>query len=335
MKTVEENDLKFFELKNKNGFTVQLLNYGAGITKILAPKTENKKKIFENVVLGFEEKSDYLKHYGYYGSTVGRVCNRISKGKFTLNSKEFFLIQNNGNNCLHGGKVGFDKKLWSSYLDEKSVKFSLFSSDGDENFPGNVQVSVEYSISEENEIIMEYKAESDQDTIINLTNHSFFNLNGVNNDENILNHELKLNSGFFTPVNDQLIPTGEIENTERKMNFREPKRIGKDINEFEHGYDHNFVIDGYSKNQLNFVAEVFEPNSKRKLKVFSTEPGVQFYTGNYLNGEESGDKKWTKHFAFCLECQHFPDSINQPKFPSIILKKGEVYYQKTIYQFLH
>ena len=167
-----------------------------------------------------------------------------------------------------------------------------------------------------------------------MTNHSYFNLNGVLNDQNILNHQLKLNSDSYTPVNEQLIPTGEIKKVEDELNFIKFKTIGKEIDKFKDGYDHNFIVKDYSKGEIKEVAEVFEPNSKRILKVFSTEPGVQFYTGNYLNGKESGNEKWKKHFGFCLECQHFPDSINQKNFPSIILKKNEIYYQKTIYQFL-
>jgi aldose 1-epimerase len=327
MKNQEE--LKLFELKNKNGVTLHLLNHGATITKLILPN-ENQKET--NVVLGFDKKEDYLKNLGYYGCTVGRVCNRISKGKFTLNSKEYILKINNGPNSLHGGEVGFDKKIWGSTLFENSVEFSLFSPNGDENYPGNLNVAVKYTLTEDNEIIMEYNAICDEDTILNLTNHSFFNLNGIEDDKNILNHELKLYSTYFTPVDENLIPTGKIEEVRNEMDFRNFKSIGRDTEKLENGYDHNYIVDG-KENELKKVAEVFVPGTKRRMKVFSTEPGVQFYTGNYLNGEESGNEKWVKQFAFCLECQHFPDSINQKDFPSIILKKGEKYYQKTIYQF--
>jgi aldose 1-epimerase len=326
---MKNQELKLYELKNKNGISLQLLNYGATITKITLPNNNQTKT---NIVLGFDKKEDYLKNLGYYGCTVGRVCNRISKGIFTLNSKEYSLKINNGPNSLHGGEIGFDKKIWSSKSFDNSVEFHLFSPNGDENYPGNLNVYVKYTLTEDNEIIIEYNAICDQDTIINLTNHSFFNLNGIEGDKTILNHELKLFSTNFTPVDENLIPTGKIEEVRNEMDFRNFKSIGRDIEKLENGYDHNYIVDG-EENELKKVAQVFVPGTNRMMHVFSTEPGVQFYTGNYLNGEESGNIKWVKQFAFCLECQHFPDSINQKDFPSIILKKEEKYYQKTIYQF--
>ncbi len=327
-----------FTLTNRNGMQVKITDYGATVVAILVP---DKYGTIEDVVLGFDEiggyqSNAYLKDGPYFGAIVGRFGNRIAKGRFTLNGKEYQLATNNGPNHLHGGNKGFDKVMWQAepLLSENAVKFIYTSSDGEEGYPGNLHVVVTYSLTDSNELVIDYEAETDKLTPVNLTNHSYFNL-AAGKAENILNHELYLNADRYTVVDDTLIPTGdnrEVAGT--AMDFTTPKPIGAALNEVEGGYDHNFVLN-ISSEKMKLAAAVVEPESGRMLEVYTTQPGVQFYSGNFLDGSLTGkgNVKYVKHYGFCLETQHFPDSPNQPHFPNTILQPGEKYQESTVYRF--
>ncbi len=324
-----------YTLKNKNGMTVKITNYGGIVTSLLVPDKNGK---FDDVVLGFDNLDDYLEGHPYFGAIIGRYGNRIANGKFMLNGEEYDLAINNGNNHLHGGIKGFDKVIWNTKkmqkMDAVGLRMSYFSEDGEEGYPGNLGVVIIYSLTNKNELMIRYQATTDKATPVNLTHHSYFNLAGAGNGD-ILKHELMINADKYTIVNDELIPTGELINVKgTPFDFTSSKKIGKEISNVEGGYDHNFVLNNYS-GEIRKVVEVFDPISGRKMEVFTSEPGVQFYTGNFLDGTEIGknNKVYKKHYGFCLETQHFPDSPNQPDFPSTILNPGEVYSHKTIYQF--
>lgn len=327
---IEDQEIYCYTIKNKNNITAKVITFGATLIDLSVPDFKNN---IQNIVLSYGSIEEYQKQ-GYFGCTVGRVANRISKGQFTLNGKEYKLFINNGPNSLHGGEKGFDKKIWDSKVDNGKVVFEYKSKDGEEGYPGNLIVEASYELNDNNQLVLEYKAKSDQDTIINLTNHTFFNLLGQESEKDVLNHEIQINSDYFIPIDDYSIPLGHLEKVENTpMDFRKVQKIGEKINELKMGYDHTYVKKSDSFKDV-FI-EVYEPNTKRKLNVYTSEPGAQFYTGNYLNGSRVGSTgvKFEKFFGFCLECQHFPDSINQKDFPSIILKKDENYYQKTIYEF--
>lgn len=327
---IKDQEIYCYTITNKNSLSIKVISFGATLIELLVPDCENK---LQNVVLSYGTIEEYEKQ-GYFGCTVGRVANRISKGKFTLNGKEYSLFINNGPNSLHGGKEGFDKKIWDSKIQDGKVIFEYYSKDGEEGYPGNLIVEASYELNDKNQLILEYKAKSDADTIINLTNHTFFNLIGQESDKDVLDHEIQINADYFIPINDDSIPLGHLEKVDDSpMDLRKSKKIGERINELKMGYDHTFVKKSNSFDDV-FI-NVFEPKTKRSLKVYTTEPGAQFYTGNYLNGSRMGSSgvKFEKFYGFCLECQHFPDSINQKNFPSIILKKDQQYYQKTIYEF--
>lgn len=324
-----------YTLKNKNGMTVKITNYGGIVTSLLVPDKNGK---FDDVVLGFNNLDDYLEGHPYFGAIVGRYGNRIANGKFTLNGEEYNLAINNGPNHLHGGVIGFDKVIWSAgEIKENNfigLRISHLSKDGDEGYPGNLGIVIIYSLTNNNELKIEYNAVTDKATPVNLTHHSYFNLVGAGNGD-ILNHELMIDANRYTVVNSDLIPTGELKNvTGTPFHFTSLKRIGKDISDVEGGYDHNFVLNNFT-GEIRKVVEVFEPVSERKMEVFTSEPGIQFYTGNFLDGTEIGknNKIYKKHYGFCLETQHFPDSPNQPDFPSTILHPGETYSHKTTYKF--
>jgi aldose 1-epimerase len=271
------------------------------------------------------------------------VANRIAKGKFTLNGKEYTLAVNNGPNALHGGLKGFDKVVWQAEPvpspEGVAVKFTYVSRDGEEGYPGNLTVSVVYTLTDKNELKIDYKATTDQDTPINLSNHSYFNLAGAEND-NILGHQLMLAANHFTPVDDTLIPTGQIQPVEgTPLDFRKPTPIGARSEQVKvgvhpSGYDHNFVLTSGGAS-LALAARVYEPRTGRQMEIWTTEPGVQFYSGNFLDATLTGKKGvvYKKHHGFCLETQHFPDSIHHPNFPSTVLKPGQTYTQTTIHRF--
>ncbi len=341
---VEDFDsIKLYTLKNESGMTVKVTNFGAIIASMFVPDRDGKAA---DVVLGYNKVEDYINAVDkpYFGSVVGRYGNRIANGEFELEGKSYSLLQNNGKNHLHGGAVGFDKVVWDvdSYEESRSLKLSYHAKDMEEGYPGNLLITVCYTIQDTNTLTVEYHATTDKATPVNLTQHTYFNLEGEGAG-NILNHELMLNASHITPVDAGLIPTGDFLKVEgTPFDFRKPQSIGNHINDdhtqikYGGGYDHNWVLakDNTSK-QLVLAAQVSEPNTGRILTVHTTEPGIQFYSGNFLDGRLKGKSGRTyKHrYGFCLETQHFPDSPNQPNFPSTILVPGKVYSSKTTFSF--
>lgn len=337
-KTATNEVVTRYSLKNSQGMEVQIMNYGAIITKILVP---DKNNVMEDVVLGFDNVEDYIKDSPYFGAIVGRYGNRIAAGKFSLDGKTYTLAAQNNGQHLHGGLKGFDKKVWKTVSQQPgSLTLSYLSKDGEEGFPGNLEIQVTYTLSEDNAISMDYVAKTDQATVLNICNHSYFNLTG-NVKRDVLDHSIQLNAPFFIPVDKVLIPTGEVKSVKGgPFDFTSTKKIGLDINADDEqitlggGYDHCYAFDkapgAYGK-----IARVEEPVSGRVMEVFTTEPGVQLYTGNNLDGHLVGKygAKYTKRSGFCLETQHYPDSPNKPNFPSTVLRPGETYTSKTVYQF--
>ena len=338
--TIDNQEVNLFTLVNKNGFVCQITNFGARIVSFFVPI--NEKKI--DVVLGHDYVENYQNDDFYLGAIAGRFANRIAKGKFSLDGKEYSLFVNNGANTLHGGKQGFDKVVWKARpflndLQEDSIELSYLSKDGEEGYPGNLQVKVIYTLTQENEIKIDYEAITDAKTILNLTNHVYFNLKGAG-EETIMSHDLVLNADYFTPTDAGAIPTGEIRSVANTpMDFRTSHKIGERIDE-EYieliqgiGYDHNWVLNK-ENDELSWAATVYEASTAIELKAFTTEPGVQFYSGNYLNEKNGkGAKLYPKRSGFCLEMQHFPDSPNHDTFPSTVLNPGEIYTQTTIFKF--
>ncbi len=339
-KTADGTAVDLYLLTNTKGMKAKIITYGGIITELHVPDRAGK---FEDVVLGFDELKSYLAGHPFFGCITGRYANRIAKGKFTLDGKEYTLATNNGPNHLHGGKKGFDKYVWKAEsfeaADGVGVKLSHRSPDGDEGYPGNLSVIVTYTLTNQNELKIDYTATTDKATPVNLTNHSYFNLAGAKSTENILGHELILAAEKYTPTDDELIPTGEIKSVQSTpLDFTKPAAIGARIKEIKAtpvGYDHNFVLAGGAGKGPHFAAKVLEPKSGRILEVLTTEPGVQLYTGNFLDGKVKGKGgvAYSQYHGFCLETQHFPDSVNKPNFPSVILKPGETYRTTTIYKF--
>jgi aldose 1-epimerase len=316
-------EVYLFTLANKNGVEVTITNFGGAITSIKAPDSNG---VFADVVLGYDTLDEYVKNPRYLGALIGRYANRIARGKFSLNGIEYQLAQNNGANHLHGGNKGFDKRVWKAAETESGLRLEYFSKDGEENYPGNLNVDVTYSLNDQNELRIEYHATTDKDTIVNLTNHSYFNLAGAGD---ILSHELTLHSDGYLPVSDDLIPTGEIQAVENtSFDFRNGRAIAPG------GYDHNFVLRGHD-GMLRSVARLREPVSGRVMEVLTTQPGVQFYSGNFLDGSlvGKGGVAYQKYAALCLETQHYPDSPNHPNFPATVLRPGETYHEITVYVF--
>jgi len=326
------------ELSNAAGMKVKISNFGGTIMSILAP---DKAGNFGEVVLGFDTPEEYLNGNPYFGALIGRYGNRIANGKFELNEKVYELARNNGENHLHGGNIGYNNVYWDILENsENAVKLHYLSKDGEEGYPGNLDIQVTYTLTENNEIEIDYLAETDQTTILNLTHHSFFNLKD-GGESTILDHELMINADAYTPVDAGLIPTGEIMNVENTpLDFRMLTPIGNRIDEdydqlkMGKGYDHNWVLNK-SANELTIAAKVYEPTTGRTLDVYTTEPALQFYSGNFLDKTDKGHHGILYQFrsAFCLETQHYPDSPNHADFPSTILNPGEKYTQKTIYRF--
>lgn len=328
----EQIDL--YTLTNSGGMVAKVMTYGATLTELRVP---DKRRKSVDIVLGFDSLRPYEEQSPYFGATVGRYANRISGAKFVLDGKDYYLAPNNSHNTLHGGIRGFDKRLWKAEpLNENgvaAVKFTYTSKDMEEGFPGNLTATVTYSLNNDNELRIDYTATTDKPTPINLTNHSYFDLAGAGM-ESVLKHQLRINADSYTPVDKQLIPTGAIEPVKgTPFDFSEPKDIGKEIEKVPGGYDHNFVL-RQNKGDLKEAAVVVEPISGRTLTVLTTEPGVQFYTGNFLDGTIRGiGGLYPKHYAFTLEAQHFPDSLHHENWPSTILRPGENYKQSTIYKF--
>lgn len=330
-----------YTLKNGHGIVVNVIDYGATVTSILAPDRNGR---FSDIVLGYDSLGGYIADRSYFGCIVGRYGNRIGFGKFSLGGKEYQLSVNDGENHLHGGKSGFNKKLWKASASETSIGPSLqliyVSPDGEEGYPGTLTITVTYTLTETDELQIEYRCTTDLTTIVNPTHHSYFNLTG-DPTEKILGHILTLTADKFTPVDVTLIPTGVIADVAgTPMDFRDPTPIGDRINTpftqltYGRGYDHNWMLNEFTGN-VRKVAEVFEPTSGRLLEVFTDQPGIQFYCGNFLDGTVIGKHgiAYQHRTGLCLEAQHFPDSPNKPQFPSVTLKPGQVYTQTTIYRF--
>ncbi|HUQ66040.1 MAG TPA: aldose epimerase family protein [Flavitalea sp.] len=324
-----------YTLTNSAGMTVKLINYGATITNIVVPDSTGN---MGDVVLGFDSIEGYLqKENPYFGCVTGRYANRIAKGKISIDGKAYQLPINNNGNTLHGGVKGFNKRIWTGEIlpGDSSIKFSYVSKDREEGFPGNCSVEVTYSLSQNNELKIEYKATTDQPTAVNITNHSYFNLS-AGRDSTILGHEIFINADKYIPVNNELIPTGELLPVKgTAMDFTIPATIGSDIDKVAGGYDHTYVLNKKPHGAPELAVAVHDPASGRYMEVFTTEPGVQFYSGNFLDGTLTGKKgmKYVKHGGLALEAQHFPDSPNQPTFPNTILRPGETFNQTTIYRF--
>jgi len=327
-----------FTLTNRNGNVLKLTNYGARITWIEVPDRSGVK---ENVTFGFDTFEGTLKGDPYFGSSVGRYANRIAKGKFTIDGTEYSLTLNNGPNALHGGPGGWHSVVWNAEIPEKTgspaVKFTYNSPDMEEGYPGNMDVEVTYTWSDNNEIVMDYKCTTDKKTVLNITNHAYFNLHGAGN-VNILDHELTINASYFTPVDSALIPTGELRPVEgTPFDFTTPHTVGERIDEeyeqlrLGRGYDHNFVLD----NVAEVDATVYDPETGRLLEVITDQPGIQFYCGNFLNGSLIGHsgKQYNYRSGLCLETQHYPDSPNHSDFPATTVNPGEIFISKTIFRF--
>ncbi|HET9703979.1 MAG TPA: aldose epimerase family protein [Vicinamibacterales bacterium] len=324
-------------LKNANGLEVQATTYGGIITSL---KTPDRRGTIGDIVLGFDSIDGYLKGHPYFGAIIGRYGNRIANGRFAIDGRAYTLATNNGPNHLHGGDRGFDKHVWQAtpLKGRNAVMFSRTSPDGEEGYPGTLTVEVTYALADNNELIVEYLAKTDQPTHVNLTQHSYFNLSGSGD---ILGHELTIDADRYTPVNAALIPTGELAAVDgTPFDFRKPTAIGARINDAHpqiangKGYDHNWVLNG-TAGQMRMVARVFEPKSGRTLEVSTTEPGLQFYAGNFLDGSLTGKggQAYAQRSGFCLETQHYPDTPNQPNFPTSLLKPGEEYRTATVFKF--
>lgn len=330
-----------FTLHNNSGMKVQIINFGAIVTSISVHDRNGK---VEDVILGYDSVSGYVNDNSYQGAIVGRYGNRIGKGKFKLDDKEFQLTINDGENHLHGGKIGFHKVLWDAKVvadtGEPALALTYVSADGEEGYPGNVTLTVTYTLTNNNELRIDYKGTTDKPTILNPTHHSYFNLTG-NPVNTILDHQLMIDADTFTPVDKGLITTGEKKSVDKTpMDFRTPFTIGARINDkyeqltFGKGYDHNWILRNYDS-KVNKAVELYEPLSGRLMTVFTDQPGMQFYSGNFLDGSIKGKKGISYQYrtGLCLEAQCFPDSPNKPEFPSVTLLPGQEYNQTTIYQF--
>jgi aldose 1-epimerase len=328
--------VEIYTLSNAGGMSARIMTYGATLTELHVPDKAGKTG---DVVLGFDNLAQYVKGHPYFGSTVGRVANRIAKGRFNLEGKEYTLAVNNGPNHLHGGLKAFDKVVWKAEpvksADGAAVRFSYHSPDGEEGYPGNLDVTVTYSLTNQNALRIDYTATTDRATPVNLTNHTYFNLAGQGE---VLGHEMMLAADRFVAVDETLIPTGELKEVKgTPMEFTTPHTIGERIAQVggdPNGYDHCYVLNSGGKS-LALAARVYEPSTGRVMEMYTTEPGVQFYTGNFLDGSLTGKGGvvYRKHAAFCLEAGHFPDAVNHPRFPSVILRPGQTYQQRTEYRF--
>ena len=333
--------VRLYTLRNRHGMEARIMTYGGIIVSLTAPDREGH---YADVVLGYDSPTEYFKGNGsYFGALIGRYGNRIARGKFALDGVSYKLMTNNGPNALHGGGVGFDKVVWKVakagvYEHGPQLELTYLSHDGEEGYPGNLNVKAVYTLTEADTLRLDYTATTDKDTIVNLTQHSYFNLRGHGD---ILAHVLQIPASRFTPVDDTLIPNGELRQVAgTAFDFRQPTPIGTRINNADEqlgngkGYDHNWVLDK-APGSLTVVASVYEPETGRVLEVSSTEPGVQFYSGNFLDGTSTGKGGWAyaKHDGLALEPQHFPDSPNHPNFPSVVLEPGQTYRNTILYKF--
>lgn len=339
--TPEGEKVDLYTLTNAHGMKATITNYGGILVSLEVPDRDGK---LADVVLGYDKLEDYIKESPYFGCIAGRYANRIAKGKFSLEGKEYTLAVNNDANHLHGGLNGFDKMVWNAAPVERGgavgVRLTRTSPDGEEGYPGALTCQVTYALTADNALVIHYRATTDAPTVLNLTHHSYFNLNGQGEGD-ILDHELMINADRYTPVDETLIPTGELAPVAgTPLDFTQPTAIGARINEdFVQlvrggGYDHNFVINR-GTDRLSLAAKAYAPKTGRVMEVWTTEPGIQFYAGNFLDGTLAGKdgKKYEHRYGFCLETQHFPDSPNHPGFPSVVLRPGETYRQRTEYRF--
>ena len=339
-KTTDGKVVEIYTLTNSKGAEAKIINYGAIVVSLRMP---DKNGTFADVVLGYDTLAGYEKDTFYIGGIVGRYANRIAKGVFSLNGKEYKLVKNNGENHLHGGVKNFETVVWKAksaiVKNGASLELDYTSKDGEEGYPGNLKVKVTYTLTDENELKIDYAATTDQETVVNLSNHSYFNLAGAGSGT-ILNHLMQINADRFTPTNAGSIPTGELRNVKSTpFDFTAPTMIGERIEQadeqlkFGGGYDHNFVLNKYGQTLMT-AAKVYEPTSGRAMEVSTTEPAMQFYSGNFLtNVKGKNGKIYGKREGFCLEAQHYPDSPNQPRFPTTVLKPNQKYTQTTIYKF--
>lgn len=331
--TADGQNVERFTLTNRHGLVARIITYGATLTEVHVPDRNGK---LADVTLGFDEPGPWLKPHPFFGSIAGRYANRIAKGKFTLDGKEYQLAANNGPNHLHGGKVGFDKRHWKAAIAaDNAVAFTYDSPAGEEGYPGALHVTVTYGLTDANELILTYTATTDAPTVLNLTNHTYWNLSG---EPDVLKHELRIPAARYTAVDAASIPTGALAPVTGAMDFTKPKPVGRDIGELKvapaSGYDHNYVLDGWEPGKTVTAAELHDPASGRVMTVTTTEPGVQFYTGNYLKDVAGrGGKVYQRHAGLCLETQHYPDSPNHPSFPSTVLRPGQTFKSTTTHRF--
>jgi len=334
-KTSDGKQVDLYTLTNTGGITAKITNFGGILVSLKVPDRNGN---LADITLGFDKLDGYLGEHPYFGGIIGRYANRIGKAAFKLDGVEYKLAANDGENHLHGGIKGFDKRVWrlediGVTSDGAMVKLSYISEDGEEGYPGNLACSVVYTLTEDDKLQINYEAETDKKTVVNLTNHSYYNLAGQGSGD-ILGHELMLNADKYTVVDKGLIPTGENRNVKgTPMDFTTQMTIGSRIGQVEGGYDHNYVLNGGGS--LAMAAKVYEPKSGRIMEIHTDQPGVQFYTGNFLDGSITGKagKVYKKHYGFCLETQHFPDSPNKPGFPPVVLQPGQKYTTKTVHKF--
>ncbi len=338
-KTKAGQPVELYTLTNDNGLSMKVMTYGGIVTEMNVPDREGNSS---NVTLGFDSLAKYEAGHPYFGAITGRVANRIAKGRFTLDGKQYTLAVNNGPNALHGGLVGFDKRVWratpSTSRDGARLVLAYTSADREEGYPGKLDCEITYTLTRDDEWRIDYKATTDKPTIVNLTDHAYWNLHGEASGRSILDHVLMLNADKYTPVDGTLIPTGELAPVKgTPFDFTTPHKIGERIEQTGGkpvGYDHNFVLNGKA-GDMKLCARLHDPESGRTMEIRTTEPGVQFYTGNFLDGKlvGKGGMPYVKHYALCLETQHFPDAINQPSFPSTVLRPGETFTSATLHKF--